>query len=468
MALFTSLDGVDSNGHRAEVNVQVGTGRVKDVVGRGHPNDEGVFRNVEVVFDPDNPLLKRKVYAMLDTTAQDLFKYVQEAQADQRTVLYRIESQRKRGVDRSVPFADLKHSEDVVRILAAVDDKFSHEAKTDPEEDPDRGRGENPSALAQRTSGATKSAAGGSGPAVTADGAVAAWESARRAGVPRSVLDVLAAQALAAGADPVIFAADTYSSDAVAAAADAEQFALDHLVAFYSQPPSAWAKPRDVEVVDVIFAQAAALALELLNLSDEVQVQAAGVPTPVRGAGSHRLALRLVCDSVDKRHSFPLGETGESIDVWRAEVVEEAVERLRGVASVAAGVVPGPETAEPVEVAAEPVEVAAEPAEPEPEPVDEDVAGQVAAALDATIIPPHPGEPGYVAPSPELVNQLKAICAEAGVLEGDKMNLTSRWFFDELGISPAPQAHGPVLEKFVAECVELGPEGIAARVNSYA
>lgn len=119
MAKFTSLYGIDSTGVRAEVVVQTGTGTIKELNPRGSAHSDGSYRNVEVVFTPDNPKLVRKVYGLLDTTASDLWSYIQQAHEAGTQVSFRIESQRRRHVERTIPFAELNHSEDFIRAPTA-------------------------------------------------------------------------------------------------------------------------------------------------------------------------------------------------------------------------------------------------------------------------------------------------------------------------------------------------------------
>lgn len=360
MSKFLSHDGVDNNNVRAEVMVQTGTGKIKEFVGRGRADEHGVFRNMEVVFEPDNPHLKRKVYAMLDTTSADLWKLVQEAQADQRDISYRIESQRKRNVERTTKFEELTHTEEVVRILAAIDGIFSHEAKTNPKEDPS---GENPSALDQ-----DRSAIVSSTPAQTSETVLAVLASARKAGLPNVTVDTLVALALSSGAtmeaalsvglDSVgtapapssiigrSFATEekpwnAYNSDGrvnagsymVTHAAHAEQFALDHLIKLYSE-----GKKTPVDVSELMISQAASLALEILLAADEVQTQVTGRPD--RQKNSYNRGLDLVLDAVDKRYPAPVGEKEEIQNEWKQKVVAEASERLYGIIEISQGRLP--------------------------------------------------------------------------------------------------------------------------------
>lgn len=377
MAKFISYDGTDTNGIRAEVSVMTGTGRIKEINGRGKAAEDGSYRNVEVVFDPDNPHLKRKVYALLDTTATDLTNLAMDAHKSGRDISFRIESQRKRGVDRTIKFEDLVHTEQVVRVLAGIDGVFSHEAKTNPAEDPSS---DNPSALDQAAQVTSRPASAPAAPAApaaavtslaTAHSLVRALAEARRAEMPTVTVDTLAGLALAAGAPIDVVASagfdpaeerpapsqvagrgvaseekpwSAYNSDGrvnagsymVRAAARAEQFSLDHLRLLYSE-----GKKAPVDVVDPMIAQASSLAFELLDAADEVQAKVVGRTD--RQKNSYSRALDLVTDTVAKRYPAPLGGNDQARTEWRTAVVAEAAERLYGVLEVAQGRLPLPE-----------------------------------------------------------------------------------------------------------------------------
>lgn len=495
MAKFLSHDGVDSNGVRAQVMVQTGTGRIKEIVGRGKAAEDGSYRNVEVVFDPDNPLLKRKVYALLDTTAKDLWEYVQAAQADQRDIAYRIESQRKRGVDRAKPFEDLVHTEEVVRVLAAIDTVFSHEAKTNPKEDPS---GDNPSALDQDTPARGVAASTGAVTDVTT--VLAALATARQQGMSDTVIDTLVAHALAAGAGfeqvmktgfdtpaahtpSVVSRAvaveerpwNAFNSDGranagsymVAHAATAEQFALDHLISLYST-----GKKSSVDVSDKMIAQAAALALELLDLSDEVQAATTGGRSD-RQKNSYNRALALVLDAVAKRYPAPLGSDDDERTDWRTAVVTEAGERFYGVIEVAHGRVPLPADERTTHTTSTPVDEPATPAAPAAPPADDGVA-LLAEALGATPLPatafvlpagaPLFGDPGFLAPSDAQVARVKTLCENAGVIADP--TAVSDWLERTVGARATRRVHAPVLEAFLDFYENAGPAVVAAEVGN--
>jgi len=469
MPKFLSLDGIDKNGIRAEVTVQTGTGRISEIVGRGKENEDGTYRNVEIVFDPDNPLLKRKVYGLLDTTARELWTYIQEAKEDGRTVSYRIESQRRNGVDRGTPIGELNPTEQIRRILAGIDGIFSHEAKTNPAEDPSN---ENPSALTQNLAPATSPALGPSPEALITN-----LRDAMIAGLPQGVLDALAAQALAYGAPATTVNQHLrHLSDGVdlnsyelAHAAQAEQFALDHLIEVYTP-----AKSKDtVAVSDEMLAQAASVAITLLSLADTVQVKYAGLPEPHRGARSYRRALMLIIDAVDKRYAVPIGGNEQAQEEWSDAVTSEALERLYGLTQIAQGKVPLSEDErdssrglgeQPAAVEAPAVEASVS-QETEASILEE--MSLLKSSTDSTpFVPPAmPSETdaAFEMPTADTIGRLKMLCDDAGVTSDTKA--ISDWIERRLGVRSARKVHAPVLDAFCLYYENAGTAQVALEVT---
>lgn len=473
MPKFLSLDGVDKNGIRAEVTVQTGTGRITEIVGRGKQNEDGSFRNMEIVFDPDNPLLKRKVYGLLDTTATDLWKYIQEAHADGRTVSYRIESQRRNGVERGTPIGELNPTEQIRRILASIDGVFSHEAKTNPAEDPSN---ENPSALTQNLAAVAPAVAG-----PTPDATIAAVRAAVAAGLPRGVVDALVAQALLAGvpADslneawgvgPRSDAADL-NSEGVAQAAKAEQFALDHLIHLYTP-----VKSKDpVSVSDEMLAQSASVGLTLLGLADDVQVGSTHMMHPDRHAPSFARSLDLVIDAVAKRYPVPVGGNEQAQAEWRDAVIAEASERLYGLGRIAAGLLPLSEDERagkpaPTAPTAPPVAVP-ESTPPAPQTHDDEAAVLEEFSLlksASDIVPfvapkmPLADAPDFTMPSAELIGRLRTLCESANVTSDTAA--ISDWIERRTGVRSARKVHAPVLDDFCSFYESAGPERVRLEV----
>lgn len=504
MAKFLSYDGIDKNGVRAEVMVQTGTGRIKNISGRGKENPDGSYRNVEVEFDPDNPKLQHKVYALLDTTAKELWDYVQEAHLAKKDISYRIESQRRRNVDRALKFEDLKHSEQVVRVLASVDTVFSHEALTSPAEDPDSGA---PSALNNAAS-TTPVSAVGSGDAMQA------LSAARSQGLPDSIVDSLAALALAQGYPASEVLAAGFASDndravrsfvgnsraveekpwnftntdgrinagsyAVAHAATAERFALDHLVMLYSA-----GKKTNVSVNDDMIAQAASLAIEILEAADSVQGYVVGRID--RQKNSYNRALSLILDSIEKRNPVPIGGEEEDVDKWRDSVVTEASERFVGILMVADGKKPTvddlqawtagqtspAETVLPVTPSA-PKDQAPEPAIAKVEASSEEVLQTSLGAQEITSVEstetkftaptglPVEGEDGFVPPSAEDIEVLRDLCVEAGIVDNPKA--ISDWLERTIGVRSARKAHADVVGAFLDFYTAAGSDRVRYEV----
>ncbi|WP_432573330.1 hypothetical protein [Kineococcus sp. SYSU DK005] len=383
---FVSHDGADEQGVRAEVWVQVGTGTVTGIENR----DEETKRNVMVVLKSDNSRVSRPVTAWL---AKDDPTYPEVLRAHEtgREVRYRVESQRKPGVDRSTPIADLRvdmatAGANTVSIFAGIDGLLSREAVTDPAEDPGPGGRLRAAGTAGRGQRAGEAPAG-AGPGLEA--ALSGLATARRAGLPAGVVDAAAALALAAGATAQQVADAGFTgqsttprgerrrafaheaaphlplnsdqrvnlgSYAVQAAFSAERVAHDLLAGAAQHAPAAPAgttgepdgepegtqegTPQADGAVDL--AQVARLAGVLLTLADRVQVGAYGGGRPDRMANSHTRARALVYDAVRTRHPVPSG--GEGHEAWAAAVVAEGVERFRALVALSQQVaeVPAP------------------------------------------------------------------------------------------------------------------------------
>lgn len=498
MPKFVSYDGVDNHGVRAEVTVHTGTGTVQELNGIGKQNEDGSYRNVEVVFHPDNPLLKRKVYGLFDTTSRELWDYLQAALQDKRNVSYRIESQRRNGVDRSMPIADLNPTEQIRRILASVDGVFSHEAKTNPAEDP---TGDNPSALQQARDGVLVTAGAiPAGQAVSPAQLLSTLSEARSAGLPDVLLETLAAHALAAGAtvaDVVSVlrpsgstdiawgngvVAGHFDSPAVARAAEAEQFALDHLIEIYTPAKS----KSPVEVSDEILAQAASVALTLLNVADDVQVaMVEGLDRPARQRASYARILNLVTDAVGKRYSVPIGGNEQSQREWRDAVTEEVKERLYGLGEIANGRAPQSEAQRATAPAAsterpvwQQIDDALSGADSSPtvEPVDE--AQLVQEAFAAEVVSeskpssggfrapahlPREGDVDFTAPDGDTISRLRTLCEDAGVV--DDPRAISDWIERAFGVRSARKVHSPALAAFCDYYTDAGSAVVMREVR---
>lgn len=129
---FVSFDGADSDGVRAEVSVSKGRGMVRSIV----PHDSVPASNVEI--KTEGLKFSQKGWVNNDSP---VLRAAQEALDNGTEVEYRLESQRRAKVDRSIPIDDLRLDKEnngttIRSILAGINGVYSDEMVTDPEEDP--------------------------------------------------------------------------------------------------------------------------------------------------------------------------------------------------------------------------------------------------------------------------------------------------------------------------------------------
>lgn len=371
---FTSHDGVDSTGVRAEVHVQTGTGTVKELSENG--------KNVLVKMQVEG--LKHPVQGWT-STSESIYEILTQAKESGREVSYRIESQRKNGVARNIPIAELRKTQETANentrsLFVGVDGTLSSEAVTDPAEDPHTG-GRIP-ATDPRNKPASASPAAGTPGGFSVEQALTGLANARQGGLPQSIVDATAALALAAGASvQQVMSAGVNEQQAetprqvqraiaaeaaphianntdgrlnlgsykVQAAVGAESLATDllnaHAVAVAEKHNAQVLAQREngddsgdlVEVQPVNYRQAAALGGVLLGLADDVQVAAYGGGRPNRMASSHTRCRALVYDAVKNRYPVPFGESPERQEGWKKQITDEAVERFLNAIRLAAG-----------------------------------------------------------------------------------------------------------------------------------
>lgn len=126
------------DGYNSEVRIISGEGKA---VGFERKNGQ-----VQVSMQDENPKVLRPNAGWIKET-DPIVKYLEEAQAEDRVVNYRIEVQRREGVDKQAPLAELMGEQDLakaykntIRIFAGADHLVSSEAVTDPEQDTEGGR----------------------------------------------------------------------------------------------------------------------------------------------------------------------------------------------------------------------------------------------------------------------------------------------------------------------------------------
>lgn len=132
---FTSYDGADSDGVRAEVYVQRGKGKVTEVV----PHSTGKSVNVKIMTEGLR-------YPNQGWVAPDseIHKKATEALDSGKEINYRLESQRRSKVSRTTPLSELREDSKIAQssvtsIVAEIDGVVSEEAVTNPAEDPQSG-----------------------------------------------------------------------------------------------------------------------------------------------------------------------------------------------------------------------------------------------------------------------------------------------------------------------------------------
>lgn len=123
---------VGKDGRGAEVYVQTGTGRIVDIA----PGNSG--KSFKVSFRVDGLKYLINGWVGVDDPVLELAR---AAQDQGREVNFRVESQRKKDIDPTVPISELRVTaeeakENTVSILASIDGTLSLEAVTIPENDP--------------------------------------------------------------------------------------------------------------------------------------------------------------------------------------------------------------------------------------------------------------------------------------------------------------------------------------------
>lgn len=122
---FTSYDGPDKTGLRAEIRVVKGYGRVSEI----ENSKNGKASNV--VFSVDNSKYTSKGWAPNDSK---VIKKIKEAQESGEPIHFRLESRRKDNIDRSIPIDELLPKGD---MTAARENTFKSLAAVKFEEDTD-------------------------------------------------------------------------------------------------------------------------------------------------------------------------------------------------------------------------------------------------------------------------------------------------------------------------------------------
>jgi len=311
MSVFVSHDGDGTE-------VYVATARVK-VIGL-----EEKANAVNVKFRSEH--LKHDLNGWVNNE-DPVVEIARTAHASGEEVEVRLESQRKKGIDRATPIADLRANnanENIIKKLAAINGTFSTEALTNPADDPEDSRTAT-SALTQPPRKDSGAAAPVAGPSASKDTALAVLRSVVTSReVTASVVDAVKASALLAGATPEevteastipgeeapelrsnfsyeapaykAFNADgriNLGSYHVAAGVNTYNVVIDKLTKQLGEQPS--------EAVAQFYTQLT------LAIADRIQVGAYGTGFKVdRSTGSHTRARSCIFQVIDNGATFPV------------------------------------------------------------------------------------------------------------------------------------------------------------------
>lgn len=354
---FTSLDGTDENGKRAEVYVQSFSGTVKDI-------KENTDKKVaDVHFSVGNLKFPIHGWINIEEPVYDLAKTAYESGDE---VTFRIETQRKTGVDRSIPMEELRKDSSTARdnvkvLLVAVNDLRTSEAVTNPKEDP---KGTNGRYVAGDDDISTPASSSGGGSSISKEAALEALTNAAASPEARStILDSLAAQVLLHGA--------TVEEVNIALAGNDKRengTNLDAPRAAYAQEAPAWkeynsdgrlnlgatAVAAGVGVETLVTKQLHALSLSrtsnieevtdyftniVFAIADRVQVAVYGNGARVdRAANSHTRIRGILYEVIEKDSPFPLvlgdnnnieAQSPDALKQWIAETGKRTITKFK-------------------------------------------------------------------------------------------------------------------------------------------
>lgn len=288
MSVFVSHDGPDEHGQRAEVWVEKGVGKIVNIT-----VPKGSNARLEIKTEG----FEHPQYGWTRTD-DPLYPKIVEAYESKADIQYRIESQRKRDIDRSLPIAPLRADmalakKNTNKIFAALNGDKTLEAVTVFSEDP---------------------APNGRIPAVEAPAAppasAPAADSTQNSGnsAPRRNFEVEEEPPWAEfNSDGTV----NFGSYSMQAAVGAELFVRKQLVAAGASPSS-----------DDVLTH----ATNLLEIADKLQAYFTG-KTRSRKKGSHTRVRSIVYDTVE--NFYPLPTKGENLEEWTKNVGRLSMERLK-------------------------------------------------------------------------------------------------------------------------------------------
>lgn len=348
---FTSFDGKDDDGTRAEVRVEVGEGQVTAVNVK--------TSSAQVVFDA--PPLTRPVQAWVSISS-DAYKEAELALRSGATIPYRIEQYRKPGQDRKTPIAELRANmqianESTKRVFASINNGLSGEGVTNPKED--KGQGSNGRYVATDDDMDAPGAPTASGSTVSPDALINALRGLSELNPDSNILAATIGVAIALGADPTeVFKVAGGKDRAV------ENEPQPHRQETFAQEAPGWKEWNSdgrqnlghlrfssgvsaesftrAELTDAKSVKLNEEQLEeainffsklILSIADRVQTKAYGQGSrPDRAAASHSRIRGIVYDTIKNYHNIPINLEDENpqhtIAQWIGEVGTLAFQRF--------------------------------------------------------------------------------------------------------------------------------------------
>lgn len=204
---FTSFDGFDPQGVRAEVVVEVHTGTVKEI--------SELDKVAKVTFNGDG--LNNPVHGYINLE-DPLFETIKAAKKTKETVEYRIEIVRKKNVARDIPMSKLRETmetarDNVVKIVAGINGQLAEEHHTDPSKDPAAGGIYRATDHQNEPPAGSSSGGSANSSSLSPEASLQILENAVKAGVPHEALSVLLASAIRDGAEPAHALSVAYPSE---------------------------------------------------------------------------------------------------------------------------------------------------------------------------------------------------------------------------------------------------------------
>lgn len=348
MAYLTkSLDGTDTNNVRAEVRIEIGEGIVTSI--------DKKTSSAQVKFSVDG--FKQPVGAWVAINSP-AFAEAQKSFDEKKVVSYRIEQQRKPGIDRTIPIDELRKdmkeaADNTTRIFASINDAESGEGVTNPEEDP--AYGGRLKATSKDIAGASNAETSPSAP-VDAESILASLTRLTELNPAREIVTAAAGAAIVAGVDAekVFTAVSVVPSHANAAvqperrnsfsteAASWKEYNTDgslnlgHMRFSSGVSSESFVRIRlyqhglrEEELNEGV----AYFTRLILSITDRVQIKAYGEGyRPDRGSQSHARIRGIVYDTIDNYTPIPYpassAEPKKEIQQWVGQVGRLAYERF--------------------------------------------------------------------------------------------------------------------------------------------